>query len=173
LHLLHPRDGAVEQMRSDLVTTVSHELRTPLTSIYGFAETLLRDDVAFGEAERELFLGYIASESARLTQIVDQLLDVARLESGDLRVDLEPTDVAAVVSDAVSSAGEANGHEFVVDLEDGSLEVRADPAKLRQVVDQLVENAVRYSPAGGVVRIEARRRPNAVEVSVADEGVGI
>ncbi len=167
-------EWAVEQMRSDFVSTVSHELRTPLTSIYGFAETLLRSDVAFGEPERELFLGYIASESARLTQIVDELLDVARLESGDLRVDLEPTDVGAVVSDAVTSAGaDRNGHEFVVDLEDGSLEVHADPAKLRQVVDQLVENAVRYSPAGGVVRIEARRRPHAVEVSVADEGVGI
>jgi PAS domain S-box-containing protein len=165
----------VEQMKSDFVSTVSHELRTPLTSIYGFAETLLRRDVEFSEAEREIFLGYIATESERLTRIVDILLNVAKLDTGDLTVELEPTDVGAVVSDAVSSAGGSgeNGERFVVDVEEGGLEVQADPDKLRQVIDQLVANAVKYSPEGGVVRIEARRRPNAVEVSVADEGIGI
>src|ERR671932_472430 len=80
-------ERVVEQMKSDFVTTVSHELRTPLTSIYGFAETLLRQDVLFGDEERQLFLGYIASESQRLTAIVDALLNVARLDTGDLQVD--------------------------------------------------------------------------------------
>jgi PAS domain S-box-containing protein len=168
-------EWAVEQMKSDFVSTVSHELRTPLTSIYGFAETLMRRDVEFGEPERELFLGYIATESERLTRIVDTLLNVARLDTGDLKVELEPTDVAALVSEAVSSAkdGTTNGHSFELDLEEESLEVQADPDKLRQVVDQLVGNAVKYSPDGGVVRVGARRRPNAVEVTVADEGIGI
>src|SRR5205823_1611221 len=73
-------DRLVEQMKSEFVATVSHELRGPLTSIYGFAETLLREDVAFGEDERRTFLGYIASESERLTSIVDALLNVARLD---------------------------------------------------------------------------------------------
>ena len=82
----------VEQMKSDFVSTVSHQLRAPLTSIYGFAETLLRSDVLFGEAERETFLGYIASEAQRLTAIVDTLLSIARLEAGDLHVELVPTD---------------------------------------------------------------------------------
>src|SRR4029453_5023655 len=72
-------DRAVEQMKSDFVSAVSHELRTPLTSIYGFAETLLREDVHFGEEERATFLRYIASESERLTSIVDRLLSVAQL----------------------------------------------------------------------------------------------
>jgi PAS domain S-box-containing protein len=168
-------EWAVEQMKSDFVSTVSHELRTPLTSIYGFAETLLRRDVDFDEREREIFLHYIATESERLTKIVDTLLNVARLDTGDLQVELEPTDVGAVVADAIGLVqdGTANGHRFVLDLEEGGLEVQADPEKLRQVVDQLVENAVKYSPDGGIVRIEARRRPNAVEVSVVDEGIGI
>jgi len=168
-------EWAVEQMKSDFVSTVSHELRTPLTSIYGFAETLMRRDVEFGEQDRQVFLGYIATESARLTRIVDTLLNVARLDTGDLEVELEPTDVGALVADAIGSAQElgTNGHSFVLDLDDGALEVQADPDKLRQVVDQLVENAIKYSPDGGVVRIEARRRPNAVEVSVVDEGIGI
>src|SRR6185436_16970416 len=92
----------VEQMKSDFVSTVSHELRAPLTSIYGFAETLLRRDVLFGEAERQTFLGYIASEAQRLTTIVDTLLSVARLEAGDMQVELMPTDLRTVVSDAIS-----------------------------------------------------------------------
>jgi PAS domain S-box-containing protein len=167
-------ERAVEQMKSDFVSTVSHELRTPLTSIYGFAETLLRTDIQFGEEERRTFLGYIASESERLTRIVDALLNVARLDTGDLQVSLEPTDVGAVLADAVSTveAAEPNGHRFELRVED-ALRAQADPDKLRQVLDQLVENAVKFSPGGGVVRIEARRRPDGVEISVADEGVGI
>jgi len=94
-------DRLVEEMKSEFVATVSHELRGPLTSIYGFAETLLREDVLFGEEERMTFLRYIASESERLTTIVDALLNVARLDSGDLHVDLTPTDVRAVVSEVV------------------------------------------------------------------------
>ena len=82
-------------MKSEFVSNVSHELRTPLTSIYGFAETLLRDDVLFGDEERTTFLGYIASESERLTAIVDRLLERrAARDSGDLQVQLAPTDVA-------------------------------------------------------------------------------
>ena len=86
-------DRFVEEMKSEFVSTVSHELRGPLTSIYGFAETLLREDILFGEEERRVFLGYISSESSRLTGIVDQLLNVARLDTGDLHVNLIPTDV--------------------------------------------------------------------------------
>src|SRR5213593_5007389 len=97
-------DRLVEEMKSEFVATVSHELRGPLTSIYGFAETLLREDVRFGEEERRTFLGYIASESDRLTTIVDQLLNVARLDTGDLQVNLAPTDVRAVVSEVVGGA---------------------------------------------------------------------
>ena len=89
-------EHAVEQMKSDFVSAVSVELRTPLTSIYGFAQTLLREDVAFGETERRTFLEFIARESERLTTIVDALLNVARLDTGDLAVALEPTDVARV-----------------------------------------------------------------------------
>ena len=96
-------DRLVEQVKSDFVSTVSHELRTPLTSIYGFAETLLRQDVMFGEEERQTFLRYIASESQRLTSIVDTLLNVARLDTGDLQVNLADTDVCGVVGQVVDT----------------------------------------------------------------------
>jgi len=168
-------DRLVEQMKSDFVSTVSHELRTPLTSIYGFAETLLRRDVIFGEEERATFLGYIASESQRLTAIVDALLNVARLDTGDLQVNLAPTDVGDVVGQAVEAAREsgATAHSFVVDVPDEPIAVSADPDKLRQVFSILLDNALKYSPEGGVVTIGAERKRETVELSVADEGAGI
>jgi two-component system, OmpR family, sensor histidine kinase VicK len=168
-------DRLVEQMKSDFVSTVSHELRTPLTSIYGFAETLLRQDVLFGEEERRTFLGYIASESQRLTGIVDALLNVARLDTGDLQVNLSATDVRDVVGEVVETVqdGGANGHRFVVDLPDEPLPATADRDKLRQVCTILLDNALRYSPDGGTVTVGVERKQDTVEVSVADEGIGI
>jgi PAS domain S-box-containing protein len=168
-------DRLVEEMKSEFVATVSHELRGPLTSIYGFAETLLREDVLFGEDERRTFLGYIASESERLTSIVDALLNVARLDTGDLQVELGPTDVGSVVSEVVAGVEEptANGHRFVLDLPQSPLAAQADSDKLRQILSALIDNAVKFSPYGGTVTVAARRSDDVVEVTVEDEGVGI
>jgi PAS domain S-box-containing protein len=168
-------ERAVEQMKSDFVATVSHELRTPLTSIYGFAETLLRQDVAFGDEERATFLGYIASESERLIRIVDELLNVARLEAGTLGLAVAPTDVADVVAETVDRFAEAldGGHRFVVDVPDRGLVADADRARLAEVVHHIVDNAVRFSPGGGTITISGRRRSDTVELRVDDEGVGI
>jgi PAS domain S-box-containing protein len=168
-------ERVVEQMKSDFVSAVSHELRTPLTSIYGFAETLQRSDVDFSDAERETFLRHIAAESERLIRIVDDLLSVARLEAGTLGVALEPTDLGAALRDAVSGAqGREDGrHRFSVLVEPTELTVRADREKLGQVLANLLDNAVRYSPEGGTITVSARGRPHAVEITVADEGIGI
>jgi PAS domain S-box-containing protein len=168
----------VEQMKSDFVSTVSHELRAPLTSIYGFAETLLRRDVLFAEEERQTFLGYVASEAQRLTGIVDTLLSVARLDAGDLHVEVAPIDVRSVVSEVVTSgeawaAAAGNGHRFVVDVPDEPLAAAADHEKLRQILANLVENAVKFSPEGGTVTVGARLAGGAVELRVVDEGIGI
>src|SRR5438477_5576896 len=153
-------DRMVEQVKSDFVAAVSHALRTPLTSIYGFAETLLRRDVLFGEEERRTFVEYIASESRRLSGIVDQLLNVARLDAGDLHVEPGRIDVAAVVSEvleAASGAGIVDGQSFELDLPSEPLAATADGEKVRQVFGILVENALKYSPAGGKVTVAARR----------------
>jgi PAS domain S-box-containing protein len=169
-------DRMVEQVKSDFVAAVSHELRTPLTSIYGFAETLLRQDIPFGEEDRRTFLRYIASESERLTEIVDQLLNVARLDAGDLHVEVDRIDLGSVVSEVVGTAAESdgnNGHRFEIDLPDEPLAAQADPDKVRQVFSILVENALRYSPAGGTVTVGARRHADRVEVRVVDQGMGI
>jgi signal transduction histidine kinase len=168
-------DRVVEQMKSDFVSAVSHELRTPLTSIYGFAETLLRRDVLFGEEERRTFLSYIASESERLTRIVDALLNVARLDTGDLQVTMAPTDVSSVVEDVVATVQESapDGHRFAVELPASPLAAEADADKLRQILGVLLDNAVRYSPDGGAVTVSARPAGDKVVLEVADEGIGI
>ncbi len=168
-------ERVVEQMRSDFVSTVSHELRAPLTSIYGFAATLLREDVEFEEDERKTFLTYIESEAQRLTTIVDKLLSVARLDAGDLELDLAAVDVRSVVSAAVDGARAEAGtaHEFVVDLPEAPLAARTDADKLRQVLANLVDNALRFSPGGGKVTVGASRRGETIVLSVVDQGVGI
>jgi PAS domain S-box-containing protein len=168
----------VEQMKSDFVSTVSHQLRAPLTSIYGFAETLLRHDVNFTDEERRTFLQYVASESERLTAIVDTLLNVARLEAGDLQVKLAPIDIHSLLAEVVSStepSGSVNGHELVLELPAEPLAAEADDEKLRQVLANLLDNAIKYSPEGGRVTVSARRKPESgtVEVAVVDEGMGI
>jgi PAS domain S-box-containing protein len=168
-------DRLVEQLKSGFVTTVSHELRAPLTSIYGFAETLLRQDIAFGEEERRTFLTYIASEAERLTGIVDALLSVARLEAGDLQVQLAQTDLRDVVTDVVASAQRevVNGRRFVIDVPEEPLDATADRDKVRQILANLVDNAVKFSPEGGTVTVAARRTSDAVQVRVLDEGAGV
>jgi PAS domain S-box-containing protein len=168
-------ERVVEQMKSDFVATVSHELRTPLTSIYGFAETLLRGDVEFSDVERRTFLGYIASESERLINIVDDLLNVARLETGALGLSIGRTDVGQVVSETVARFAEHADGNFTFDVEvpPGSVYAYADTEKLMQIVMNLVDNAVKFSPEGGRVAVTARRRSDTAEIRVVDEGIGI
>jgi PAS domain S-box-containing protein len=168
-------ERVVEQMKSDFVATVSHELRTPLTSIYGFAETLLRADVEFSEDERATFLGYIGSESERLISIVDDLLNVARLETGTLGLNMSRTDLGEVVGETVSRFAEHLDGDFTLDVEvpRGSFFVRADHEKLTQIVMNLMDNAIKFSPQGGRIAVTARRRSDTAEIRVADEGIGI
>jgi signal transduction histidine kinase len=164
----------LEQTKTDFVSTVSVELRTPLTSIYGFAQTLLREDVDFSDVERRTFLEFIARESEGLTAIVDALLNAARLDKGELAVTLAPTDVVDVVHRVVDTASDyANGHRFVAEVDGTPGRANADPEKLRQILDQLVANAVKFSPGGGTVTVTVERRADAIEIAVADEGVGI
>ena len=169
----------VEQAKSDFVSSISHELRAPLTSIFGFAETLLRRGELFDDLQRRTFLAYISSESERLTGIVDALLDVAELDSGDLQVELTTLDVGNVVREVVESAradlagAREDGHTFAIDFQDEPLGAQADREKLRLVLVNLIDNAIKFSPKGGTVNVAGQRRPGTIELRVTDEGVGI
>ncbi len=168
------RPQALEQMRNQLLATVSHELRTPLASIKGFATTLLRQDVRWDEATQREFLRIIEEESDRLEELIDNLLDMSQVEAGALRIHAEPLYLRRLVREAVEQAQRrTEAHWFVVDLPEELPRVWADPRRIRQVLSNLLENAVKYSPEGGEIAVRCEVDDANVIVSIADPGVGI
>ena len=164
----------VERLKSEFVSTISHELRTPLAAIYGAALTLRRDEPAL-EPQREGLLDVIAVESDRLARIVNDILWASRLESGTLHVAVEHCDAAQLAQTVV---GAARAHlpariKLELDIADDLPPLAADPDKVRQVLTNLVDNAVKYSPDGGAVNVRVAATPSRVSFAVRDEGLGI
>ncbi len=168
------REKELDEMKSQLLSTVSHELRTPLASIKGFATTLLREDVQWDEGSRREFLSIIDEESDRLTELIGNLLDMSRIEAGTLRVEPEPVDVASILRETAAEFQIVTHlHRLRVILPPVLPLVLADPRRTRQVLRNLVENAVKYSPSGGPINITAEVQTESVQVSVEDQGIGI
>ncbi|HET6577827.1 MAG TPA: ATP-binding protein [Gemmatimonadales bacterium] len=164
----------LEAVRRDFVANVSHELKTPLTSISGYAETLL-DDGTDAETTRR-FLGTIVSNARRMHRLVDDLLDLSRIESGRWQPALGELDVAAVAREAWAPlAGRAGAHHVGLELDigPGGERIAADPDALRQVLTNLMDNSLRYAPAGGRITCGARRTDGGVALSIHDDGPGI
>jgi PAS domain S-box-containing protein len=168
-------ERAVEQMKSDFVSTVSHELRTPLAAIYGAAMTLRRRDVAVDEPQQERLLDVISSEADRLARIVNDILWASRLESGRMMIAIERCDAAAITAEIANAARARlpEGLELKVTTPSALPPVAADPDKLRQILSNLLDNAVKYSPDGGRIELEAARSGGRLRFRVADEGLGI
>jgi signal transduction histidine kinase len=169
-------ERALEQMRQDLVATVSHELRTPLAAIYGSALTLRRPDLTLDEPLREKLLDVIAEESSRLADIVNDLLLASQLDAGTLQVTIERCDVRELVKGAIDSARTHLPDSVRLEFEEPQSEippVAADEAQLRQVVANLIDNAVKYSPEGGDVSIRLEAANRSVRFSIADQGLGV
>jgi signal transduction histidine kinase len=169
-------ERALEQIRQDLVATVSHELRTPLAAIFGSAVTLNRDDLELQHDIRERLLNVIVDESARLTTIVNDLLLASQLGAGRLEVQIESCDARALAEGVVGAARTHLPEGIRVELEPVAHDVppvSADEALLRQVLDNLLDNAVKYSPGGGDVRLSVESADDVVRFRVADEGLGI
>ena len=168
-------ERAVERLKSDFVSTVSHELRTPLAAIYGAAMTLKRGDVTLSAEQRDGMLGVVAGESERLAKIVNDILLASRLDSDMVDLSIERTDAAAIVQDVLAAARAhlPPGIELSEAVPDDVPAISADGDKVRQVLVNLVENAIKYSPDGG--RVCVRLAPVGVQlrISVADEGLGI
>ena len=171
--LTHER--ALESMRQDLVATVSHELRTPLAAIYGAALTLRREDVELEEQLTNKLLEVIEEESARLAEIVNDLLLASQLDTGKLQADVQPCDpleIATLELDAARTHVPGN-IELRLDAPGDLPPVAADAGQLRQVLSNLIENAIKYSPGGGVVTVALEARQHFVRFSVRDVGLGI
>ncbi|HEX6814552.1 MAG TPA: ATP-binding protein [Gemmatimonadaceae bacterium] len=166
----------LESVRRDFVANVSHELKTPLTVIGGFAETLVTDDLP--AEQRTQFAEAIRANAERMRRIVDDLLDLSRIESGGWRPNPTPVDVAAVADDIFSAARRAPAdHAVTLDIavDPSAPMVYADPMAVRQVITNLVDNAVRYTPAGGTVTVFTARADGGAGtwVGVRDSGIGI
>src|SRR5215213_1674272 len=167
-------ERALEKTRSDFVTTASHELRTPLAAVYGAVRTLRRQDVVLSEDDRTQFLEMIESEATRLARIVDQILLAGQLDADAVDVALTECDPAAVAAGVVESAELHLPENISIHLEtDSAPRISCDESKLRQVLVNLVDNAVKYSPAGGSVELRVSNGDGACVIDVIDEGLGI
>jgi two-component system, OmpR family, phosphate regulon sensor histidine kinase PhoR len=163
----------VEKTRRDFIANVSHELRTPLTSIQGYTETLL--DSASGNDHSRDFLEIIRKSAVRMSRLTEDLLTLARVESGEQRFDIESTAPADLLQEAVQSFREIarmQNVELIVKDQAGA-RVGADPEAIHQVFSNLVDNALKYAQSGGRIILGARPVPEGVEFYVQDFGPGI
>jgi two-component system phosphate regulon sensor histidine kinase PhoR len=168
-------ERAVDKLKDDFVATASHELRTPLSAIYGAAKTLCRTDVLDDEGVDRL-IGIIASESERLARVIDDILFASHLDSGRLRLDSERVDVAALANDVAESLRVQLANEISLRVEAAPNSVPGvdvDPTKLRRVLLNLLENAIKYSPEGGPVVLRVDAENGRLRLRVHDEGLGI
>jgi len=166
---------ALEQARSEFVATASHELRTPLAAVYGAVRTLRRRDVQIGGDDRELFLEMIESETERLSTIVGQILVAGQIESDSLRLN-ETTCTLPELAESVIAAARIRAPESIeleLDAPETMPTVRCDEDKLRQVLVNLVENAIKYSPDGGEVKVALSAADGQARIDVEDRGLGI
>jgi signal transduction histidine kinase len=168
-------ERGVERLKSDFVSTVSHELRTPLAAIYGAALTLRRADMPLADDQRQELLGVIADEADRLARIVNDILWTSRIESGGLQVTIERCDPLELATDVVQAQQLRLPENVSLRLtsDNGGAELAADPDKVRQVLSNLVDNAVKYSPDGGCVEVRLEAVEERVRFVVDDEGLGI
>jgi signal transduction histidine kinase len=167
------RERDADAMKTQLLSTVSHELRTPLASIKGFATTLLRQDVKWDEATQHDFLHIIEEESDRLTEIIDNLLDMSQIEAGALRIAKESLQLRALIREMVDETRmRTESHYFITDLPAELPRVNADPRRVRQVLRNLLENAIKYTK-GGQISVTCEVENDQVTVSVADQGDGV
>jgi two-component system, OmpR family, phosphate regulon sensor histidine kinase PhoR len=168
-------EHTLERARADFVTTASHELRTPLTAVYGSIRTLLDREPELEESTRRRLMRMIEQESEHLTQIVDQLLVAAQLDRGRLRLEERECDVAQLCASVVEGAEARKPDSISLRLvvPPRTPPVMCDPPRLRQVIVNLVENAIKYSPGGGKIEVRVIDGPDRVRIDVQDEGLGI
>jgi signal transduction histidine kinase len=167
------RQRELDSLKDEFIAVVSHELRTPVSSVYGGAVTLEERDL--DEETRRRVVGLIRRESARLANLVNDVLWVSRLETGKRNRRQERCDGALVAREAASLAAEVapENVSIVVSTGEGALDLGADREQLRRVLANLIDNAIKYSPEGGRVEVVARRQNGHVRFAVKDEGIGV
>lgn len=173
----------VDSLKNDFLSLVSHELRTPLTSILAYTEALLMEGMVEGEQERNEYLRIIYSEGERLTRLINDVLDLTKMEAGKMEYLFTGNNINDIVTGAVqnsAAAAEKRQHKVTLRLEQKLPEVRCDSDRIMQVMMNLLSNAIKYTHEGGQITVtscrieaEAEHTPPAVRVSVEDNGIGI
>ncbi|MEX0817755.1 MAG: response regulator [Gaiellales bacterium] len=161
-----------DRLKSEIVATVSHELRTPLASIVGFSELLLTREL--DSETRGRYVQTIYKEASRLTLLINDFLDLQKIESGNFTLSLEPFELGDILAHQVGLfSGQSLAHELELESSNEPVVVLGERDRIEQVLGNLLSNAIKYSPAGGRVRVTAELRDDAVRVSVRDSGLGI
>jgi PAS domain S-box-containing protein len=170
------KEVEADRAKSEFVSTVSHELRTPMTAIKGYTDLLHAGAAGSINPEQKRFLTTIKSNTDRLTALINDLLDISRMETGRIRFEPRPLQVGDVIADVVNAlAGQAeeNQQNLTYEVAAGLPDVLGDRDRLNQVLTNLVGNAVRYTPEGGDIEVQAYAVEKAVRVDVRDTGIGI
>jgi signal transduction histidine kinase len=163
-----------QEMQSEFISTVSHELKTPVALIKGYAGTLRREDVDWDMDVIRSSLEVIEDEADRLAELIENLLQASKLKAQRLRVDLGDAHLDRLAAQVVERfSTQTDKHKFVLDFPSDFPVVQADEARIRQVLDNLVNNAIKYSPEGGTITIGGQVDSKYVTIYVRDEGVGI
>jgi signal transduction histidine kinase len=162
------------RLKAEVISTLAHEMRTPLTSVKGYSSALLMDDITFSPETQREFLQFIDEECDVLQALIYDLLESSIIDAGLLRLDPQPVKLAPLVRSVTDEiARHTSAHRFLIDFPDDFPILDADPDRIAQVLRNLVDNAVKYSPDGGLIVLRGEVRDREVVVSVADQGVGL
>jgi signal transduction histidine kinase len=165
----------LDEAKSEFVATVSHELRTPMTAVLGAAKTLMRDDIELDPDRRRQLLEMIGAQGTRLTKIAEDLLIASRLDRDELRLERDHVDMSDLVRTAVEHMREyvPDSISLTARTDSNGIAALGDRHRIEQVLVNLIDNAVKYSPAGGDVSVSTAALPDGVRVEVRDNGIGI
>ena len=168
----------LDRLKSEFVATVSHELRTPMTSIRGYVDLLLKGAAGVVTEQQVRFLEVIRSNTERLNFLVSDLLDLSQIEAGRVNLSIDQVDLQQVAAEAVNdleqrSAKEKKPMQVTLDVEKSLPQVMADPAKLRQILGNLLDNAYNYTPAQGKISVCLHKHNDNIQVDVIDNGIGV
>jgi PAS domain S-box-containing protein len=163
-----------EELKSTFISVISHELKTPVSLIKGYASTLARDDANWDSTIVREIGQVIEEESDRLNDLINNLLDASRIQAGALNLDIDDVSLEHIARTAIERfKTQTDKHRFELDFPDDLPAVRADSRRIRQVFDNMLSNAIKYSPQGGLIRVGGWEEDGRVVTFVADEGIGI
>jgi signal transduction histidine kinase len=164
----------VTQMRAEALAVLSHEMRTPLAAIKGYSTALLLEEVQWSDEKQKEFLGFIDEECDNLQVMVTDILDSSLIDIGQFTLEYQPIRLEKIAAETAEDMQRRSDlHKLVVDFPKDFPIVDADPLRIRQIIRNIIDNAIKYSPDGGLIVIRGEVRPSYVVVSISDQGVGI